>query len=564
MFKKKRKRIGDLLLHVGMITQEQLEEALALQKQTGRRIGEILIEKKYITQEDMIEVLEFQLGIPHVSLEKYVIDPEAPKKISESLAKRYALIPIKIEQDKLVVAMSDPLNIFAIDDISILSGMEVYPVIATSADISRAIDIYYGKQEAMKAAEEYKKEYGILPTLENADSSIEDVVNSAPIVKLVNSIIEQAIRTKASDIHIEPFDDYIRIRYRRDGQLEEIMRHDIQLLPAIITRIKITGDMNIAEKRKPQDGRISMMVDGRSFDLRVSVLPTIRGEKIVIRVVDKAGLLKSKEQLGFFPEDLQKYQNILKNPHGIILITGPTGSGKSTTLYTTIRELNREHINIITVEDPVEVKLDGINQVQVNPKAGLDFATALRSILRQDPNIIMIGEIRDRETAEIAVRAAVTGHLVVSTIHTNDSASTISRLMDMDIDPFLISTSVVGIISQRLIRTICPRCKEKYVPLHSELDMLSAAGVEIKSSLYRGKGCNACNNSGYRGRIGVYELMPISYQIRQLINRRESTDVIREQALKEGMNTLKDNCAQLVVQGITTMDELVRVAYSVE
>ncbi|NLY44096.1 MAG: type II/IV secretion system protein, partial [Clostridiaceae bacterium] len=521
--------------------------------------------KKYITQEEMIQVLEFQLGIPHVSLDKYIIDPEAPKKISENLAKRHELIPIKIEQDKLIVAMSDPLNIFAIDDVSIFTGMEVYPVIATPDDINRAIDIYYGKQEAMKAAEEYKKEYGMMaaPT-ENANANIEDVVNSAPIVKLVNSIIEQAIRTRASDVHIEPFDDYIRIRYRRDGQLEEIMRHDIQLLPAITTRIKITGDMDIAEKRKPQDGRISMMVDGDSYDLRVSALPTIHGEKIVIRIVDKAELLKSKEQLGFFPDDLQKYEKILKNPHGIILITGPTGSGKSTTLYTTIRELNRENINIVTVEDPVEVTLDGINQVQVNPKVGLDFATALRSILRQDPNIIMIGEIRDRETAVIAVRAAVTGHLVVSTIHTNDSSSTISRLMDMNIDPFLISTSLVGVISQRLVRKICPRCKEEYMPLNSEVDMLySAGGVRI-TSLYRGKGCNACNNSGYQGRIGVYELMPISHQIKQLINRRESADVIREQALREGMNTLKKNCAQLVVQGITTIDEFVRVAYSLE
>ncbi|WHH59668.1 ATPase, T2SS/T4P/T4SS family [Petroclostridium sp. X23] len=563
MFKEKRKRLGDLLVEAGMITPDHLNEALMVQKQTGKKLGEVLIDRKYVTQEHIIQVLEFQLGIPHVSLDKYDIDPEATKKISENLAKRHELIPIKIDKNKLIVAMSDPLNIFAIDDVRIFSGMEVQPVIATSQDVTHAIDVYYGKQEAIKAAEEYKKEYGIVSQVEKIDGNIEDVVNSAPIVKLVNSIIEQAIRLKASDIHIEPFDTYIRIRYRIDGQLEENMRHEIQLLPAIVTRIKITGEMNIAEKRKPQDGRISMMVDGNEFDLRVSILPTVHGEKVVIRITDKRGLMRTKEQLGFFADDMDKYNNILKSPHGMILVTGPTGSGKSTTLYTTVRELNKDSLNIITVEDPVEATIEGINQVQVNPKAGLDFAGVLRSILRQDPDIIMIGEIRDKETAEIAVRAAVTGHLVVSTLHTNDASSTISRLMDMNIDPFLISTSLVGIISQRLVRKICTRCKEEYVPLESELNVLGLSAKE-ENSYYRGKGCYSCNNTGYQGRIGVYEIMPVSHMIRQKINHEESSDTIREQAIAEGMSTLKTSCIRLVRQGVTTIDELIRVAYSID
>ncbi|MGE4282263.1 MAG: GspE/PulE family protein [Clostridia bacterium] len=563
MFNEKRKKLGDLLVEAGMITADQLGEALVVQKQTSKKLGEILIDRQLITQDHIIQVLEFQLGIPQVSLEKYDIDPEAPKKISENLAKRHELIPIKIDRNKLIIAMSDPLNIFAIDDVRIFSGMEVQPVIATSHDVTHAIDIYYGKHEAIKAAEDYKKEYGITSQSDKTDENIEDVVNSAPIVKMVNSVIDRAVRLKASDIHIEPFEKSIRIRYRIDGQLAEVMVHDIQLLPAIVTRIKITAEMNIAEKRKPQDGRISIVVDNNEYDLRVSVLPTVHGEKVVIRITDKKGLMRSKEQLGFFTDDLEKYSNILKSPHGMILVTGPTGSGKSTTLYTTISELNKDNLNIITVEDPVEAMIDGVNQVQVNPKAGLDFATALRSILRQDPDIIMIGEIRDRETAEISVRAAVTGHLVISTLHTNDAPSTISRLMDMNIDPFLISTSLVGIISQRLVRRICPRCKEKYVPLQTELDLLGLT-LEEQPIFYKGKGCNFCHHSGYQGRVGVYEIMPISHHIRQIINQGESSDVLYQQAVKEGMSTLKKSCIRLVQQGMTTFEELVRVAYSID
>ncbi len=561
MLKNRKKRLGDLLVEVGLVSNEQLEHSLSLQKKTGKKLGEILVSEKIVTEDQIIEVLEFQLGITHVNLGKFDIDPEATKLISENLAKRHDLIPIKKEGSVLVVAMSDPLNIFAIDDVKIFTGLEVRPVIATSAEIGKAIDLNYGKQEAMKAAEEYKKEYGIITQAAALEGELEEVVNSAPIVKLVNSIIEQGVRLKASDIHLEPYKKHIRIRYRVDGQLKEVMQHDIQLLPAIVTRIKITGEMNIAEKRKPQDGRISMLVDNNDYDLRVSVLPTVYGEKVVIRITDKNSLLKPKESLGFFEDDLKKFEGILKNPYGIILITGPTGSGKTTTLYTTIRELNNEAINIITVEDPVETTLDGVNQVQVNPKAGLDFAGALRAILRQDPNIIMVGEIRDSETVEIAVRAAVTGHLVVSTLHTNDAAGTIARLLDMNIEPFLISTSLVGIISQRLVRRICPRCKEGYKPGKDETELLGISPEE-GITLYKGKGCGFCNHSGYHGRTGVYEIMPMSAKIRHLINAGSSSDQIKQQAVIEGMHTLQDSCRRVVLQGTTTVDELVRVAYT--
>lgn len=572
MFKGNRKKLGDLLVESRIITAEQLNEALALQKQNGKRLGEILIGQKLVTQDQIIQVLEFQLGIPHVSLNRYDIDPEAVHRISENLAKRHELIPIDVKNNLLLVAMSDPLNLFAIDDVRIYSGMEVQPVIAASEEIRRAIEIFYGKQEAMKAAEEYKKEYGMGQPLEKSEENTEEMVGNAPIVKLVNTIIEQGIRTRASDIHIEPFEKMIRIRYRVDGSLVEVMRHDIRLLSAIISRIKVSGDMDIAEKRRPQEGRITMKVDGIEFDLRVSIMPTIFGEKAVFRIIDKRTLLKTKEELGFLPKDLEKFNDILKNPHGMILVTGPTGSGKTTTLYTTIQELNRENRNIVTIEDPVEASIEGVNQVQVNTRTGVDFATALRSILRQDPDIIMIGEIRDSETAEIAVKAAVTGHLVISTLHTNDAPATITRLRDMNIESFLIGTSVVGIISQRLVRKVCSKCGEAFKPAPEELEMLDPEVLETLDSevldgrnipvLYRGHGCNACHHTGYQGRIGIYEIMPVTNELRRCINRGASSDELREAAIKEGMSSLKASCSRLVLEGITTLEELVRVTYS--
>ena len=560
-----RKTFGRLLIDASMITEEQLNEAIVTQKETGKKLGEVLKDNGVITQDDIIQVLEFQLGIPHVNLDRFDIEPEALRKVPEHLAKRHELIPIKITDDnKLVVAMSDPLNIFAIDDVKIYSGLEVIPNIASSDDIRKAIGKYFSSQQAVAVAEQFKKDTG---RDSKDDDNVEELVNSAPIVMLVNNIFEQAVKSRASDIHIEPQEKYIKVRYRIDGELREIMKYDVDLLPAIVTRIKITGGMDIAEKRIPQDGRMTITVDSNTYDLRLSILPTVHGEKVVTRITSKTSFVKDKAQLGFYTDDLEKFSAILRNPHGIILVTGPTGSGKSTTLYAAVKDLNKNDVNIITVEDPVESKIEGINQVQVNTKAGLTFAAALRSILRQDPDIIMIGEIRDGETASIAISAAITGHLVLSTLHTNDSASSISRLVDMGVEPFLVGSSVVGIIAQRLVRKICPKCVEEYDPDESELKILTndfdiTDVADLKLS--KGIGCSFCNHSGYRGRLGVYEIMTITAKVRQAINSRANTDVIKQAAVDDGMKTLRLNCMQMVLDGKTTLSELLRIAYANE
>ncbi len=556
-----RKRLGELLMDAKLITQEQLDIAIKTQKRTNQKLGDTLVGLGYIATEDMLRLLEIQLGIPYVRPDASTIELEAIKLVSESLARRYELVPVRLDGRSLVVAMSDPLNIYALDDVAITTGCDITPAIASGEEIRKAISIYYGNQKAMEAAEEYRKECGLDNRAECEKDAVEDAVGSAPIVKMLDSIIEQAVRTKASDIHIEPQDRQFRVRFRRDGQMEEIMHQDMRIFPAIATRIKIISGMNIAEKRKPQDGRMSTTVDNRSFDLRVSCLPTVFGEKIVFRIIDANDLLQPKNKLLIFKDDLEKFNSILQNSNGVILITGPTGSGKSTTLYTTINELNHGGVNIISVEDPVEAVIGGVNQVHVNPRAGMDFGSALRSILRQDPDIIVIGEIRDGETAEIAVRAAVTGHLVVSTLHTNDAPSTITRLLDMNIEPFLISTSLVGVLAQRLVRRICKKCMEEYAATPNELQILGRS-IEEDLKLYRGKGCNVCNGTGYSGRVGVYEILTITPQIRKLINEGANADDIRQTAISEGMHTLHMSASRLVINGTTTVNELVRVAYS--
>ncbi len=562
MLNKTRKRLGDLLLEVEMITPNQLESAIEVQKKTGEKLGSILTKLGYVTEDDIIQVLEFQLGIPHVKLEKYNIDKSAYLAIPESIAKRYGLIPIKKEKGTLTVAMSDPLNVFAIDDLNIYSGLEIQPVIASFDDISRAIDKYYSAQKAMKAVEEFKKEQ--VSTIKiNSDTSEDhniEEINNAPAVKVINSIIEQAVRSRASDIHIEPFEEYIKIRFRTDGQLCEIMRPEIDIMPAISARIKIIGGMNIAEKRLPQDGRISIEVDGKEYDLRVSILPTIFGEKIVIRIADKKAFVLSRSQLGFNDYEEKQFHKMLLNPHGIILVTGPTGSGKTTTLYSAISEINSPDINIITVEDPVECVIDGVNHVQVNAKTGMTFAAGLRSILRQDPDVIMIGEIRDRETAEIAVRAAITGHLVLSTLHTNDAPSSVLRLVDMGIEHYMVSSSIVGVIAQRLYKKICNNCKMDYSANDDEKTILGITDKELV--LYKGRGCPMCSHTGYRGRHGVYELISITKKHKELINNKCSEEEFRNYSIENGMVTLRDNLVKKVLAGDTTIDELVRIAYS--
>jgi type IV pilus assembly protein PilB len=560
---KKKLRIGDLLMQYGIITEGQLREALTEQKTDGGKIGEVLISMGFVTQQNINEVLEYQLGIPYVNLDEYEISKDATKTITESLAKRHILIPIRITETDLYVAMEDPLNIFAIDDVKIFSGKEIVPMLANEASILKAIEIHYGKQQAMEAAEQYKQEQMIELVADITEDDTNDPVKSAPIVKLVNTILEQSVRHRASDIHIEPYESMIRVRFRVDGKLQNMFEYETTLLNAIVARIKITAGMDIAEKRKPQDGRINIKVDKMAYDIRVSSLPTVYGEKIVMRVNSKEGFKKGKEELGLFRDDLEKFEGILNHPHGIILVTGPTGSGKSTTLYTSLNEINSEDLNIVTVEDPVESQIEGINQVQVNNKAGLTFASALRSILRQDPDVIMIGEIRDGETAEIAVKASITGHLVVSTLHTNDSASSITRLIDMGIEPFLVGASVVGIIAQRLVRRLCPKCRERVFATDEDKKVLGLP-EDQELSIYKAKGCHICGNTGYQGRIGVYEILPIDHDLRKIINKKGTADDIREAALKNGLRTIKSNSVRLVLNGTTTVEEMVRIAYGSE
>ncbi|NTV91297.1 MAG: Flp pilus assembly complex ATPase component TadA, partial [Clostridiales bacterium] len=546
MYNQSKKRLGDLLVEAGLLTKERLETVLEQQKGSGKKLGEYLVDNDIIDEQNIIDVLEFQLRIPKIDFNKLSINPEIPKMISENLAKKYKLIPIQIEDGKLLVAMADPLDLVAQDDVRIASGMEIKPCISTKSSVLTAIERFYGKESAEKAVEDFSKQYIIDGQLTESDIELSSEVTNAPVVKLVNSIVQHAIKLKASDIHIEPLEDSFRIRFRIDGDLQEIMKSPKAAHNAVVTRIKIIGRMDIAEKRVPQDGRVEMNIDGKDVDLRLSVLPTVYGEKVVIRILGRSDIMMSRTELGLSPENGERFDKIIKSPNGIILVTGPTGSGKTTTLYAVLRELNKMSRNIITVEDPVEYRLEGINQVQVNTKAGLTFANGLRSILRQDPDIIMIGEIRDAETAEIAVRAAITGHLVLSTIHTNDSASTISRLVDMGIEPYLVSSSVVGIISQRLVRKICKSCKTSYKPEISELSLLK---LREGRSLFKGTGCSACNNTGYSGRTAIHEVMSVGKEMRELIDRRANIDQIRHLASKTGTQTLRESCTQLVING---------------
>lgn len=561
-FSSNRKRMGDMLVEERVITDEQLNYALKEQKKRKLKIGETLVDLGFIDELTIVKVLEKQLKVERIQLASIVIDPEILKLVSEQILRKYMVMPFEFHKSNpnvLRVAMADPLDIIAIDDIAIITNLKIEPTVATPKEIATAIDKYYGNAEAKAVAERYTKEKET-QNKGKEDETVYDDVNNSPIVLLVKAIIEQAVRQRASDIHIEPFEHTIRVRYRVDGILSEVMNYEINLLPAVVARIKIIGDMDISEKRKPQDGRITIIVDREEFDIRVSILPTVYGEKIVMRITSKKGLTKAKKELGFSDEEMQKFDLILKHPHGMILVTGPTGSGKSTTLYTALSELNTSEVNIITVEDPVEANIDGINQVQVNPKAEMTFATALRSILRQDPDIIMIGEIRDLETAEIAVRASITGHLVVSTLHTNSAASTITRLVDMGIEPYLIADATVGVIAQRLVRRLCPSCKKIHITEELEYELL---GVDKNDELtiYEPCGCHICNGTGYFGRIGLYEIMPISSRIKEIISRNGSANQIRDIALEEGMNTLQMSARKLVLDGITSMDEMKKIAF---
>ncbi len=561
---RKKVRLGDALLEKRLITQKQLDEALSLHKERKIKIGEALIATGATTQNAINEILCEQLGIESVNLRKIEVDDVVFGMVSEDLIRKHRIVPFAMD-DKRVnvirVAMDDPQNIIAIDDVNIVTGMEVLPYLATPQDISWFIDKRFGATKAKKMSEAFKEQQAeYLEGAENDLARREDI-DSSPIVQLVREIIEQAVRQRASDIHIEPYEDIVRIRYRVDGALREINNYEKTMYSAIVARIKVISGMDISEKRKPQDGRITIDVDHREYDIRVSNLPTVFGEKVVMRLASKEGFKKDKKELGMNEEDLKKFTDILKNPNGIILVTGPTGSGKSTTLYTALRELAVPEVNIITVEDPVEANVDGVNQVQVNPKADLTFASALRSILRQDPDIIMIGEIRDGETAGIAVKASITGHLVVSTLHTNSTAATVSRLVDMGVEPYLLGDSLVGIVAQRLVRRLC-ECKITRPATEEEKQKL---GVPVDEEVLikdpKPDGCPLCAGSGYFGRIGVYEIMPITRKLRNLINKRATADELTAAAQEEGMHTLRQSAARYVLDGVTSYKEMMKITY---
>lgn len=563
---RKKIRIGDVLIAAGAITEEQLQEALTYQKENGGKLGNVLVELGFISDQILITLLTQQLGIDYISLKGAKIEDSVVHLVPEPMIAKYRVMPVEIDPDNpniLKVAMSDPQDLDAIDDISLVTNLQVEPMLANESDINDAIGKYYGSAQAMEAAEQYKKEQAVSLGPDENEEGNEDIDNS-PIVLLVKQIIEGGVRQRASDIHIEALETGVRVRYRIDGALKQVMSYDLSILPGITARIKIIGGMDIAEKRKPQDGRITIMVDRKEFDVRVSILPTVFGEKTVMRLTSKDGLTKPKSGLGFDEEQLKVFDGILSNPHGIILVTGPTGSGKSTTLYTSLSELNKEDVNIITVEDPVEANINGINQVQVNVKAEMTFAAALRSILRQDPDIIMIGEIRDGETANIAVQAAITGHLVVSTLHTNSAASTITRLVDMGIEDYIVGDAVVGVIAQRLVRRLCTNCKQPRYVEDEERQLLGVPEDEEDVIVYEPVGCPLCNDTGYSGRIGVYEMMPVSRSLQAIIASGATADKIEKQALKEGMLTLRMGAAKHVLNGITSIAEMKKIVHTTQ
>lgn len=563
LVRKGKKRIGDILVEEGILTEEQLEEALKAAKAESKKIGEAITDLGFATEQDIAEALSSQLGFEYVNLSTVHIPDNVLSLINESVLRKhlmipYAFVPNTINQVK--VAMVDPMDMSAIDDFSIVTNLLVVPSVATTRDILIALDRYYGDTETIKAAQEYAREREDLAAkLAEGDLSSQDV-QSSPVVQLVTSMVEQAARQRASDIHIEAKEDSVRVRFRIDGSLYEKFTYSIHLLPAIMARLKIIGGMDIAEKRKPQDGRFTIMVDKREYDIRVSVLPTVYGEKCVMRLAQKKALTRNKSELGFSPSELQAFDDILKNPNGILLVTGPTGSGKSTTLYTALSELNKEDVNIVTVEDPVEANIDGINQVQVNVKAELTFASALRSILRQDPDIIMIGEIRDGETAQIAVQASITGHLVVSTLHTNSAAGSINRLINMGVEGYLLADSLVGIIAQRLVRRLCPYCKKPHSITDTERRIMGIR-ADVNPEIYEPVGCERCDNTGYSGRIGIYEIMKITPPLKELISRNASVSELKQMGMREGMHTLRQSATMLVIKGITSVHEMIKTTF---
>jgi type IV pilus assembly protein PilB len=553
------KDLGEILVEEGLITAEQLTQASEEMDRLGSSLGRVLIEMGMLKEPDLVAALARQVGLEYIDLSEYQVDPSAVSLLPEQVARRYRALPIGFENSHVVVAMSDPANVFAMDDIRTITGMEVKPVVATVADVDAAIR-RYGQfdrtagdiaTEASSQAAEERKDLEAVPA----------TVGDAPIVRLVNLLITQGVADRASDIHIEPMEKDIRIRYRIDGVLHEVMRSPKNIQNGLISRLKVMADINIAERRVPQDGRVGLVVGGKAVDLRVATLPTVYGEKVVIRILDKTSALLKLSELGIMDSAYERYEDAFRKPYGTVLVTGPTGSGKSTTLYATLNIINSVERNIITVEDPVEYRLAGVNQIQVNPKAGLTFANALRSILRADPDVVLVGEIRDRETAVIAVEAALTGHLVLSTLHTNDAPSAISRLHEMGVEPFLVGSALDCVVAQRLARKLCGRCREAYEPTEAEL--LEAGYLESEAEqidqMYRPVGCQNCGKTGYLGRMGLYEVMPVTEEVERLAAERRSSEEIRRTAVEQGMVTLRQDGLEKARHGMTSLEEIFRV-----
>lgn len=549
----KKVRIGDKLVEHGYITNEQLDWGLSVQKSSGKRLGEFLVDEGLITETLLIDVLKELLNIESTSL--YDIDEIASRVIPENICKRYNVFAFKIDKDKIYVAMSDPQDREAIQDIRRISKKEVEVYIASTKDINRCISKVYANSEIDRAINEYSQ---VKRDVNEESLPMDGEENSAPVVRFVNNILENAVRMEASDIHIEQFNDYMRVRFRIDGMLTEYLRGNTNPYKAIVSRIKLMSNINISETRLPQDGRIYFKVDNKDIDFRVSTMPTNKYEKVVMRVLDKSTFMAKKENLGIDEHGSRLYDDLISNPYGLILVVGPTGSGKTTTLYSMLNQLNTIERNILTIEDPIEYELSGINQSQINFKAGLTFASGLRAFMRQDPDIIMVGEIRDTETAEISIRASLTGHLVLSTLHANTAVGSISRLLDMGVDGFKVASSLIGVISQRLARKVCDKCKKAYEADSMEKSILGFDQSE-KLELYRGEGCKECNHTGYKGRVGIYEILKVSQPIKDMISLSATEKEIFDKAVELGMLDLKQDMRKKVLQGQTTVQEMIRV-----
>ena len=563
---KKAKKIGELLVDAGLITPSQLEEALNVSQKTGARLGRTLVNMGAVTEEGIARALAQQFNISYISLSGIIIDPQIVRLIPEMLARRYKVIPFAKEGNNLKVAMVDPLNVFAIDDLKKASNCQIFPSVATETEIQNAIDQHYGMTGSLNEIAKRLEgtEIELLKGEEEVPEKLERIASEASVIQLVNLMISQSVMERASDIHIEPDEDTLRVRMRIDGVLHEMSNLSLKLHPAVVSRVKILGNLNIAEKRLPQDGRFNIKIGNSDIDIRVSTLPTMFGEKIVMRLLNKSALLLKLEELTPMQDTLAILKKMVNKPFGMILLTGPTGSGKTTTAYTILNMINSMDKNIVTVEDPIEYHLKIINQVQVNPKVGITFATALRHILRQDPDIVMIGEIRDRETAEIAIHAALTGHLVISTIHTNSAVGTISRLIDMGVEPFLIASAIICLVGQRLIGGVCPKCKVPYQPSPNMLKELGIPVTDKPFTFYRGEGCSMCKGTGLKGRLGIFEVLVINETVRRLIIEKKDVGAILSASMKEGFRTLRYEGLRAVVNGHTTIEEVLQATQEIE